>query len=69
MRAELFVGVADGEDEEEGECGAGNEGEEVGVVDAEDVVEADCAGETELVEEVGHDFGVVLWGWVSGRLV
>lgn len=56
-----MVGVCAGEDEEEGVGGAGHEGEEVGVVDAVDVGEGEGSGEAELVGQVGHHFGVVLW--------
>ena len=59
---EALVRVVDGEDEQEGVGRAWHEGEEVRVRDAVDVVEVDGRGESELVDEIRHYFGVVFCG-------
>lgn len=66
LAPELLVGVGDGEDEEEGEGGAREEGEEGGFGEGVDVVEGEGGGEAELADEVGHYVWVVFWrGLVS----
>lgn len=61
MLPELFVRVRDGKDEQECEGGSREEGEERGLGQGVDIVEGEAGREAELVDEVGHDFGVVLW--------
>lgn len=60
LNTELLVGLANGEDEEQGMGRAGHEGEQLGLVDAEDVVECKLLRQPKLVDESGHDFWVVL---------
>lgn len=57
-QAVALVGGADGEDEEDGEGGARDEGEHVRVGEGVDVVDLEGRGEAELVEEGGHELRV-----------
>lgn len=65
LPSELLVRFANGEDEEEGESWAGNEGEKLWFIDAEDVMEGKLLGETKLVNEGVHHLRVVLYWRVS----
>lgn len=51
-----------GEDEEEGEGGARDESEEVSVCQGVDVYEGELGGESEAVDQGGHQLGVTS-GW------
>ncbi len=64
-----LVGGRDGEDEQQGEGGARDEGEEVGVGEGVDVVDGEGGREAELVEEGGQELGVGFEGdegWCRG---
>lgn len=61
LNAELLVGLADGEDEEQGMGGAWDKGEQFRFVYAENIVERELLGEAQIVDQGGHDVGVVLW--------
>jgi hypothetical protein len=61
LNAELFVCLTNGEHQKQGVGGARDECKQLWLVDAEDVVESQIRGQTELVDQGGHDLGVVLW--------
>jgi hypothetical protein len=60
LNAELLVCLTDGEHQEQGVGGAGDKCKQLWLVDAEDVVESQIRGQTELMDQRGHDLGVVL---------
>lgn len=61
LDAELLVRLTHGKDEKQGISRPRNKGEELWIVDAEDIVELELLGEAQVVDERGHDLGVVLW--------
>lgn len=65
LDAKLLIRVADGKYKKQSMGRAGYKSEEVWIVYAEDIVKSQLARQTELVQQICHDSGIVFLARVS----